>query len=160
MVSWVVVVTGGACVVCDVEVVVVEAGVFSDEQAENNAITAPAKNGMMNFLISIISARIAEPWSHIRSVRCYGVLACRTGMERPRRGGRARPSTVYHLKFRIKAFELDAGVGRGEAPVNGGGAIVAVVFPGGNLGPHQFDGGDSSIEALGVECAQFNLGEV
>ena len=67
---------------------------------------------------------------------------------------------MYHLKFRIKTFEFDAGVCGGEAPVDGGGAIVAIVFPGGGLGAHQLDGGDSSIEALAVERAQFDLGDV
>jgi hypothetical protein len=56
--------------------------------------------------------------------------------------------------------QLDAGIGGGEAPVDRGAAIVAVLLPGGDFAPHFFDAGDAPLQALSIERTQFDFGYV
>ena len=49
--------------------------------------------------------------------------------------------------------EFDAGVLGGEAPVDGGAALVAVALPCGDFAAHGGDVGDASIQALTAQGA-------
>ncbi len=56
--------------------------------------------------------------------------------------------------------ELDARVGRGEAPADGGGGAVALLLPGRHLGAHGLLIRHPPIQTLAAQGAEFDLGAV
>src|SRR4028118_1329197 len=76
------------------------------------------------------------------------------------RGGRRESSGASLLMCWVEALELDAGVGGGEAPLDGPGGDVARGDPGGHLARHGLPVAQSSVEALALEDGELDLGHV
>jgi hypothetical protein len=60
----------------------------------------------------------------------------------------------------VEALELGAGILRGGAPVDGGCGIVACVHPGGHLALRGRPVAEPAVEALALERARLDLGDV
>lgn len=64
------------------------------------------------------------------------------------------------LKRRVEAFERDAGVVGGEAPVDGNVAGVPVLLPSDDFRDEDLRIGNAAVETLATQCAEFGLGHV
>src|SRR5271154_1940747 len=69
-------------------------------------------------------------------------------------------SGLSHLKDRVKALELNAGVIGCELPIGYGATFVAIFLPCGNFLGQSFLIGDAAVETLTDQNADLGLGHV
>ena len=67
---------------------------------------------------------------------------------------------AFGLQSRIEPLELDAGIRGGEAPIDGGGSIIALLLPTRHLMLKLFTHGDAARAALPSQRSEFDLGHV
>src|SRR3712207_3447720 len=69
-------------------------------------------------------------------------------------------SAAPQLQRGVEALELGAGVGGGEVPLDGRWCGVAAGGPGGDLGGEGIAVGEAAVEALAVQHAELDFGDV